>query len=106
MKKWCGVLAFSLATITGSAQQHEHPVALEKLGTVTFPNSCNAAAQAPFNGGSPSLHSFEFRRAIDSMETALTTDPSCGIAAWAIALSRWSNPFAAGDPPARPDETG
>ncbi len=96
MKHWCGVLAFSLATITGSAQQHEHPVALEKLGTVTFPNSCNAAAQAPFNRGIALLHSFEFGRAIDSMETALKADPSCGVAAWAIALSRWSNPFAAG----------
>ena len=96
MKKWCGILAFSLAAIPVAAQQHEHPAALEKLGTVTFSNSCNAAAQAPFNRGIALLHSFEFGRAIDSMETALKTDPSCGIAAWAIALSRWSNPFAAG----------
>ena len=48
MKTWC-VLAFSLATIAASAQQHEHPAApLERLGTVTFTNSCNAAAQRLF----------------------------------------------------------
>ena len=39
-----GRLAFSLATTTVAAQQHEHPVALDKLGTVAFPNSCSAAA--------------------------------------------------------------
>jgi|KBSSwiStaDraftv2_1062776.scaffolds.fasta_scaffold29166_2 hypothetical protein len=97
MKKWCVPLAFSLATIAASAQQHEHPAApLEKLGTVTFTNSCNAAAQVPFNRGIALLHSFEFGRAIEAMDTTLKADPSCGIAAWAIALSRWSNPFAAG----------
>jgi hypothetical protein len=96
MKKWC-VLAFSLATIAASAQQHEHAAApLEKLGTVTFTNSCNAAAQAPFNRGIALLHSFEFGRAIAAFDEAIQSDPSCGIALWGIALSRWSNPFAPG----------
>jgi hypothetical protein len=79
MKKWCVPLAFSLATIAASAQQHEHPAApLEKLGTVTFTNSCNAAAQVPFNRGIALLHSFEFGRAIEAMDTTLKADPSCG----------------------------
>jgi tetratricopeptide (TPR) repeat protein len=96
MKKWY-VLAFSLATIAASAQQHEHAAApLEKLGTVTFTNSCNAAAQAPFNRGIALLHSFEFGRAIAAFDEAMQSDPSCGIALWGIALSRWSNPFAPG----------
>ena len=96
MKKWC-VLAVSLATIAASAQQHEHAaVPLEKLGTVTFTNSCNAAAQAPFNRGIALLHSFEFGRAIAAFDEAIQSDPSCGIALWGIALSRWSNPFAPG----------
>jgi len=96
MKKWC-VLAFSLATIAASAQQHEHAAApLERLGTVTFTNSCNAAAQAPFNRGIALLHSFEFGRAIAAFDEAIQSDPSCGIALWGIALSRWSNPFAPG----------
>jgi hypothetical protein len=97
MKKWWCVLAFSLATIAASAQQHEHAAApLERLGTVSFTNSCNAAAQAPFNRGIALLHSFEFGRAIAAFDEAIQSDPSCGIALWGIALSRWSNPFAPG----------
>src|SRR5262245_5765214 len=103
MRKWCGVLALSLATVAASAQQHQHPpAALDKLGSVSFSNSCNAAAQAPFNRGIALLHSFEFSRAIDALNEALKADPACGIASWAIALSHWSNPFAAGiRPPAQ-----
>ena len=99
MKTWC-VIAFSLATIAVSAQQHEHPAAaLDKLGKVSFPNSCNAAAQVPFNRGIALVHSFEFSRAIDALEATLKADPTCGIAAWGIALSHWSNPFAANNRP-------
>src|SRR5476649_1692342 len=32
----------------------------------------------------------------------LTTDPSCAMAEWGIALSRWSNPFVVGIRPAGP----
>jgi hypothetical protein len=37
---------------------------------------------------------------VDSFNAALETDPSCAIAHWGIALSRWGNPFAAGLRPA------
>ncbi len=97
MKSWCGVLAIVLMAVAASAQQHEHGAAsLDKLGSVTFPNSCSAAAQPSFNRGVALLHSFEFGRAIADFEAAATADPACGIAYWAIALSRWSNPFAPG----------
>jgi hypothetical protein len=46
------------------------------------------------------LHSFEFGRAIDAFGAALKSDPSCAMAEWGIALSRWSNPFAPGIRPA------
>ena len=46
------------------------------------------------------LHSFEFGAAIDGFTAAAAADPSCGIAHWGIALSRWGNPFAAGIKPA------
>jgi hypothetical protein len=39
------------------------------------------------------LHSFEFGPAIESFNAALKADPSCGIAHWGIAMSRWTNPF-------------
>src|SRR5207248_9257695 len=61
-----------------------------------------AAAQPAFDRAVALLHSFDFGRAIDGFNAALAADPSCAIAYWGIALSRWSNPFAAGiKPPAQ-----
>jgi hypothetical protein len=75
------------------AQDHQHGTA-EKIGTVSFTVSCNAAAQQEFNHAVALLHSFEFRRAIDGFNAALTADPGCAMTEWGIAISRWSNPFA------------
>ena len=86
--------------VNADAQDHEHALAMEKLGTVVFATSCSAAAQPQFNRAVALLHSFEFGRAIDGFGATLATDPSCAIAEWGIALSRWSNPFAAGVRPA------
>jgi tetratricopeptide (TPR) repeat protein len=99
------IVVLSLALGVGSAaatQQHEHGAATdEKLGTVAFATSCSAAAQSQFNRAVALLHSFEFGRAMDAFKTTLTSDPSCAMAEWGIALSRWSNPFAVGiRPPA------
>ncbi|MFI5178022.1 MAG: hypothetical protein ACHQO8_05650 [Vicinamibacterales bacterium] len=79
-----------------NAQHHDHALAAERVGTVTFATSCSAAAQPQFNRAVALLHSFEFLRAIDAFGATLMTDPSCAMAAWGIALSRWSNPFVAG----------
>ena len=89
-----------------NAQDHEHALAAEKLGTVAFATSCSAAAQPQFNRAVALLHSFEFLRAIDAFGATLTTDPSCAMAEWGIALSRWSNPFGAGLRPAGPLQQG
>jgi tetratricopeptide (TPR) repeat protein len=78
------------------AGQHEHAVAPgEKLGTVRFSTSCSAAAQPQFNRAVALLHSFQFGPAIEGFQATLKTDPACAIAYWGIALSYWSNPFAA-----------
>src|SRR5262249_37451140 len=39
------------------------------------------------------LHSFWFSAAIDGFKGVLAKDPSCAMADWGIALSRWGNPF-------------
>src|SRR5436190_15190104 len=86
-----------------AAQDHEHAsTPSEKLGTVVFPTSCSAAAQPTFNRAVALLHSFEFARAIDAFTATLASDPSCAIAEWGIALSRWGNPFGVGIRPAAP----
>ena len=88
------MLVATLAT-HAIAQEHQHPGG-EKLGTVRFATSCNERAQKEFNRAVALLHSFEFLRAIDGFRTVLSDDRACGIAYWGIALSDWSNPFAAG----------
>lgn len=76
-------------------QEHEHGSA-KKLGTVHFATSCSTPAQKEFDGAVALLHSFQFRRAIEGFNAALSEDAACGIAYWGIALSDWSNPFAPG----------
>ncbi len=78
-------------------QLHEHGApADEKVGVVHFSTSCSVDAQPVFNRAVALLHSFEFGRAIDGFTSTLGIDPTCAMAEWGIALSRWGNPFAAG----------
>ena len=91
--------ALALLTLSHAAagQEHEHGAgSAEHLGTVSFATSCSAAAQPQFDRAVALLHSFEFAPAIQAFEAAGTTDPSCGIAYWGVALGAWGNPFAAG----------
>jgi hypothetical protein len=92
-----------LLAVPAAAGQHQHPQgqaphqhaagAAEQLGTVSFTTSCNAAAAPVFNRAVALLHSFEFGDAIKGFSDALAKDPSCAMAEWGIAMSRWGNPF-------------
>jgi tetratricopeptide (TPR) repeat protein len=91
------LIAGSLLTLAASCLAYEHPDRTsEKLGTVQFATSCNELAQKDVNRAVALLHSFQFSRAIEGFNAALGEDATCGIAYWGIALSDWSNPFAAG----------
>jgi hypothetical protein len=88
-------VALALAA-PAAAQEHEHGgMAGEKLGTVHFATSCSPAAQPQFDRAVALMHSFEFGAAIDGYTAAAKTDSGCAMAYWGIAISRWSNPFAA-----------
>jgi len=92
------VLAGLLATLivtSGMGQEHDHGN-VEKLGTVHFATSCNQGASKEFDRAVALLHSFQFGRAIQGFNATLGSDATCGIAFWGVALSQWSNPFAAG----------
>jgi hypothetical protein len=80
------------ATAQAGQHDHDHPVP-ERLGTVNFETTCAAATKADFNRATALLHSFAFLAATNAFEHVLDQDPTCGIAAWGIALSAWSNPF-------------
>ncbi len=59
----------------------------EKLGTIAFPNSGNAAAQAPFLAGMKLYYSFEYERAAAAFRAAQKADPAFALAYWGEALT-------------------
>ena len=63
------------------------PVGAQELGTITFPTSGAAAAQAPFLEGVKNLHSFQFDEAAASCQRAQKIDPSFAMAYWCEAMS-------------------
>jgi hypothetical protein len=80
-------------------QGHAHPkgTSIEKLGTVHFPTSCSPSVAPQFDRAVALLHSFEFGASIKAFNEVLAADPTCAMAHWGIALSRWTNPMAAGN---------
>src|SRR5687767_2584961 len=77
---------------------HETGVPPQQLGTVKFDNSCAPAVQAELTRGVALLHSFWFNAAAAAFTGVGEKDPSCGIAWWGVAMSRWGNPFASSRP--------
>ncbi len=80
-------------------QEHEHQVSAEseKLGTVHFATSCSPTVAPQLDRAVALLHSFEFGASIGEFNEVLAVDSACAMAYWGIALSRWSNPMAAGN---------
>ena len=79
----------------GIDAQHQHDAGTppQRLGTVHFATSCEAAVQSEFDRGVALLHSFWFSAAIDSFNKVVAADPGCAMAQWGIAMSWWGNPF-------------
>jgi hypothetical protein len=102
MTRVSAVAAAVLLTIPAFAaysQEHEHPqgAPAEKLGTVHFATSCSPKVAPQFDRAVALLHSFEFGASIRGFNEVLATDSTCAMAYWGIALSRWTNPMAAGN---------
>jgi tetratricopeptide (TPR) repeat protein len=68
--------------------------AQETVGTVRFPNSCDAKVQAQLERGVALLHSFWYSAGEKAFREVLAQDPSCAIATWGIASLLMSNPLA------------
>src|SRR5207302_2304655 len=102
MRRYTTSAAFFLLTVPAFhayAQDHPHHDSAEKLGTVHFATSCNPKVAPQFDRAVALLHSFEFGASIRAFNDVLATDSTCAMAYWGIALSRWSNPMAAGNRP-------
>ena len=90
-------LLIALHSTGAQAQEHEHALArAEKLGSAHLATTCLPAVATQFDRAVTLLHSFEFGAAIQGFTTVLAVDSTCAMAQWGIALSRWTNPMAAG----------
>ena len=87
-------LAALLAVTTAVVAQPKPYEGLpEKLGTVDFPVSCNAAAQALFTRGVALYHSYYWPEARKAFAAAQVADPSCAMAHWGDAVVETGNAF-------------
>jgi tetratricopeptide (TPR) repeat protein len=91
-------VALSCVGIIAAMQRSNAAPVADQLGTVKFPNSCNAAAQPSILSGVAFLHSFQYLQSKGAFEQAATADPKCAIAHWGEAMSLyhqlWENPGA------------
>lgn len=92
-------ISLSLPAFAAYPQDHAHTqnASTEKLGTVHFATSCSPTVAPQFDRAVALLHSFEFGASIRAFNEVLAADSTCAMAQWGIALSRWSNPMAAGN---------
>jgi hypothetical protein len=88
------LIVLLLTTSTLAQQDHHHQV----LGKVHFPVTCNADAQAAFDGAMKLQHSFWYQAASAKFREVLKQDPSCVMAHWGHALTLLNNPFSPPSP--------
>jgi hypothetical protein len=88
-----------------AGSEHDHGGQTGKVGQVSFPVSCNAAAQTEFTHGVAMLHSFWFAPARQAFAAAAEADPACGMAHWGIAMTWLDNPLG-GAPPGNSLQNG
>jgi tetratricopeptide (TPR) repeat protein len=68
--------------------QHSHMApAGGNFGALSFPNSGNKAAQAPFLRGVKLLHNFQYEDAIPAFQQAQRADPDFALAYWGEAMA-------------------
>ena len=82
-------VAVAVSVLTVSAARAD---SAEKLGTVSFANSCSAAVQPQLQRSVALLHSFWWGEGDKAFREVLQQDPGCAIAGWGIAALAIGNP--------------
>ena len=83
-------MALPLAAAAGAQVPDKPEMAMpagDKLGEISFLNSGNATAQAPFIRGVKLLHNFQYEGAITSFQAAQKADPNFALAYWGEAMA-------------------
>jgi tetratricopeptide (TPR) repeat protein len=75
-----------ICRFSAAQETHSHQIP-EKLGKVSFPTSCAAAAQAQFERGVALLHSFAYTAAESVFQGVAEVDPQCAMAHWGVAMT-------------------
>src|SRR5436309_1482764 len=78
----CGVASAQMGEMPG--MHHHHAPDGEKLGSVSFPVSCEAASKAPMERGVALLHSFGYEEAGQQFTELAESDPKCAMAHWGL----------------------
>jgi hypothetical protein len=88
VKLHCVAIVVALFALPLRAQEqiHDHP-APEKLGAVSFANSCAPAVQARFERAVALLHSFTYSLSEQEFREVAESDPQCAMAHWGIAMT-------------------
>ena len=73
----------------GSGHAHHVESPSESFGSVEFPVSCTPAARERFQRSVAILHSFGYELAEESFRAVAASDPSCAMAWWGVAMSRY-----------------
>jgi hypothetical protein len=83
------------------APQHDHASDQpDRMGTVHFDTSCSPKVRDEFDLAVATLHSFGYRKSVQLFADVLSTDPSCSMAEWGIAMSHYRQLW---DPPTKDD---
>jgi len=96
-------LAFLVFTPTRveCAPQHDHAWDQpDRMGTVHFETSCSPEVRDKFDLAVATLHSFGYWKSAQLFAGVLSTDPSCSMAEWGIAMSHYRQLW---DPPTKDD---
>lgn len=87
---WLSVAGFLIASMGGCSHQSRSSLPqhdAHTLGTVNFPISCSKPAQAEFNHALALLHHMTYAPARDGFLRVATTDSTCAMAQWGIAMT-------------------
>src|SRR5438067_341212 len=93
-------LATALFALCAVAHEDDAKRATEKVGKVSFANSCSAQTQSKVQRGVAMLHSFWWPEGERTFQEIAAEDPGCAaIAAWGFASILMYNPFVGVVPP-------
>src|SRR5947208_1972944 len=93
-------LVVSVSALAASLPRLQAQTSGERIGQVSFPVSCAAAVQKPFERAVALLHSFWYLEAAKAFAQIAQADPDCAMAYWGLALTNWTQIWSPPPPPA------